>query len=192
MWAQIITIKRTKGLKTTSVCVHWIYLIHRFYQLELNYWNKITFPRHSNYWDCTCILKGNGWPRNVNSFFIYSHYCHVFKAALCFPARFAVLYLWLRYWGDGCWRGRWPLCGGSWVLFDWKAHYWWGLLVMGNPNPLWPHGDGGLDDLGPDDGVAPVWWGFLLWRPWLGALVGGDWMELVCDLSWQNDWTPFK
>lgn len=29
---------------------------------------------------------------------------------------------------------------------------------MGNPSPLWPHGDGGPVGPGPDDGVAPVWW----------------------------------
>ncbi len=32
MWAKIITIKRIK--ETTSVCVHWIYLIHEFHNLS--------------------------------------------------------------------------------------------------------------------------------------------------------------
>ncbi len=32
MWAKIITIKITKDLKT-SVCVHWIYVIHKFNNL---------------------------------------------------------------------------------------------------------------------------------------------------------------
>ncbi len=37
-----------------AVCVHLIYLI-RISQFELNYWNKWTFPRHSNLLRCTCI-----------------------------------------------------------------------------------------------------------------------------------------
>ncbi len=32
-WAKIIPIKRTKDL-TTSVCMHWIYLIHEFHNLS--------------------------------------------------------------------------------------------------------------------------------------------------------------
>ncbi len=35
--------------------MHWIYLIHEVSQFELNYWNKYTFPRHSNLLRCTCI-----------------------------------------------------------------------------------------------------------------------------------------
>ncbi len=34
--------------------MHWIYLIHEFQIFELNYWNKWTFPRHSNLLRCTC------------------------------------------------------------------------------------------------------------------------------------------
>ncbi len=34
--------------------MHWIYLIHDFHNFELNYWNKWTFPRHSNLLRCTC------------------------------------------------------------------------------------------------------------------------------------------
>ncbi len=54
---------------------------------------------------------------------------------------------------------------------------------MGNPNPLWPHGDGGLDDLGPDDGVAPVWWVSCCGGPGLEhwwVVIGWN---MVCDLS---------
>ncbi len=34
--------------------MHWIYLIHKFHNFELNYWNKLTFPRYSNLLRCTC------------------------------------------------------------------------------------------------------------------------------------------
>ncbi len=36
--------------------MHWIYLIH-VSQFELNYWNKWTFPRHSNLLRCTCMKR---------------------------------------------------------------------------------------------------------------------------------------
>ncbi len=55
MWAKIITIKRTKDLNYFS-----LYALHLFNtwvsQFELNYWNKITFPRHSNLLSCNCII----------------------------------------------------------------------------------------------------------------------------------------
>ncbi len=53
-WAKIITIKRTKDLNYFSLCAFnlfntWVS------QFELNYWNKWTFPQHSNLLRCTCI-----------------------------------------------------------------------------------------------------------------------------------------
>lgn len=56
---------------------------------------------------------------------------------------------------------------------------------MGNPSPLWPHGDGGLDDLGLGDGVAPVWWVSCCGSPGLGQcwmVMEGN-MVCRCDLS---------
>ncbi len=58
IWAtgkqKIITIKRTKDLNYFSLCA--LYLFNtRVSQFELNYWNKLTFPRHSNL-RCTCML----------------------------------------------------------------------------------------------------------------------------------------
>ncbi len=35
--------------------MHRIYLINVFLQFELSYWNKWTFPWHSNWLRCTCI-----------------------------------------------------------------------------------------------------------------------------------------
>ncbi len=60
MWAKIITIKRTKELNYFSLCaLNWFNT--RVSQFELNYWNKWTFPWHSNLLRCTCThtLTGN-------------------------------------------------------------------------------------------------------------------------------------
>ncbi len=54
MWAKIITIKRTKDLNYFSLCA--LNLFNTWVsQFELNYWNKWTFPRHSNLLRCTCM-----------------------------------------------------------------------------------------------------------------------------------------
>ncbi len=53
MWAKIITIKRTKDLNYFSLCALNWFNTH----FELNYWNKFTFPGHSNLLRCTCIFK---------------------------------------------------------------------------------------------------------------------------------------
>ncbi len=39
--------------------MHWIHKLFntRVSQFELNYWNKLTFPRHSNLLTCNCILE---------------------------------------------------------------------------------------------------------------------------------------
>ncbi len=60
MWAKIITIKRTKALNYFSLCALNLFNT-RVSQFELNYWNKWTFPRHSNLLRCTCThtLTGN-------------------------------------------------------------------------------------------------------------------------------------
>ncbi len=49
-----ITIKRTKDLNYFSLCALNLFNT-RVSQFELNYWNKWTFPRHSNLLRCTCI-----------------------------------------------------------------------------------------------------------------------------------------
>ncbi len=56
MWATIITIKRTKDLNYFSLCALCLFNI-RVSQFVLNYWNKWTFPRHSNLLRCTCICS---------------------------------------------------------------------------------------------------------------------------------------
>ncbi len=53
MWAKIITIKRTKDLNYFSLCALNLFNT-RVSQFELNYWNKLTFPRCSNLLRCTC------------------------------------------------------------------------------------------------------------------------------------------
>ncbi len=53
MGVKIITIKRTKDLNYFSLCAFNL-LSTRVSQFELNYWNKWTFPRHSNLLRCTC------------------------------------------------------------------------------------------------------------------------------------------
>ncbi len=54
MWAKIITSKRTKDLNYFSLCALHLFNT-RVSQFELNYWNKWTFPRHSNLLRCTCV-----------------------------------------------------------------------------------------------------------------------------------------
>ncbi len=54
MWAKIITIKRTKDLNYFSLCAFNLFNTH-VSEFELNYWNKWTFPQHSNLLRCTCI-----------------------------------------------------------------------------------------------------------------------------------------
>ncbi len=54
MWAKIITIKITKDLNYFSLCALNLFNT-RVSQFELNYWNKWTFPRHSNLLRCTCV-----------------------------------------------------------------------------------------------------------------------------------------
>ncbi len=52
---KIITIKRTKDIKLLqSECIEFNAQVSQF---ELNYWNKLTFPWHSNLLRCTCIVK---------------------------------------------------------------------------------------------------------------------------------------
>ncbi len=53
MWAKIITIKRTKYLNYFSLCALNLFNT-RVSQFEFNYWNKWTFPWHSNLLRCTC------------------------------------------------------------------------------------------------------------------------------------------
>ncbi len=53
MWAKIITIKRTKDLNYFSLCTFNLFNT-RVSQFELNYWNKLTFPQHSNLLRCKC------------------------------------------------------------------------------------------------------------------------------------------
>ncbi len=61
MWAKIITIKRTKDLNYFSLCALNLFNT-RVSQFELNYWNKWTFPQHSNLLRCTCIcIWMNEW-----------------------------------------------------------------------------------------------------------------------------------
>ncbi len=54
MLAKIITIKRSKDLNYFSLCALNLFNT-QVSQFELNYWNKWTFPRHSNLLRCTCI-----------------------------------------------------------------------------------------------------------------------------------------
>ncbi len=65
MWAKIISIKRTKDLNYFSLCALDLFNT-RVSQFELNYWNKLTFPRHSNLrcimWDGSDIIfPDKGW-----------------------------------------------------------------------------------------------------------------------------------
>ncbi len=50
---------RTKDLKYFSLCALNLFNT-RVSQFELNYWNKLTLPRHSNLLRCTCINLSQG------------------------------------------------------------------------------------------------------------------------------------
>ncbi len=54
MWAKIITIKGTKDLNYFSLCALNLFNT-QVSQFELNYWNKWTFPQHSNLLRSSCI-----------------------------------------------------------------------------------------------------------------------------------------
>ncbi len=54
MWAKIITINRTKDLNYFSLCALNLFNT-QVSQFELNYWNRWTFPQHSNLLRCTCL-----------------------------------------------------------------------------------------------------------------------------------------
>ncbi len=69
MWAIIITIKRTKDLNYFSLCALKLFNT-RVSKFELNYWNKWTFPRHSNLLRCICMCS-------MQSFFIFNHFVYV-------------------------------------------------------------------------------------------------------------------
>ncbi len=56
MWAKISTIKRTKDLNYFSLCSLNLFNT-RVSQFELNYWNKWTFPWHSNILRCTHLPR---------------------------------------------------------------------------------------------------------------------------------------
>ncbi len=56
MWAKVITIKWTKDLNYFSLCALNVFNT-RVSQFELNYWNKLTFSRHSNLLTCTCVSQ---------------------------------------------------------------------------------------------------------------------------------------
>ncbi len=47
----------------------------RVSQFELNYWNKWTFPRHSNLLRCTCTVYWENSHKNINAILFI---CHVF------------------------------------------------------------------------------------------------------------------
>ncbi len=90
MWAKMITIKITKDLNYFSLCAFNLFY-SRISQFELNYWNKWTFPRHSNLLRCTCIciswyfaslLKFNEF--NLGCFQVY-HFASVCIASCIVP-----------------------------------------------------------------------------------------------------------
>ncbi len=56
MWAKIITIKRSKDLNYFSLGAFNLFYT-RVSQFELNYWNKLTFPQHSNLLRCIYFLN---------------------------------------------------------------------------------------------------------------------------------------
>ncbi len=66
MWAKIITIKRTKGLNYFSLCAFNLFNT-QVSQFELNYWNKWTFPWHSNLLRCTCTRRKGSYCHENNT-----------------------------------------------------------------------------------------------------------------------------
>ncbi len=97
MWTKILTIKRTKDLNYFSLCALKLFN-KRVSQFELNYWNKWTFPWHSNLLRCTCIQPS----------------CLVFHLVSCFitslpassPASSSVMSVWENTQQLECLRNR--------------------------------------------------------------------------------------
>ncbi len=82
MWAEIITIKRTKDLNYFSLCALNLFNT-RVSQFELNYWNKWTFPRHANLLRCTCI----------NTYTYQGFYCiKIFSELVFVPAKLYLMW----------------------------------------------------------------------------------------------------
>ncbi len=74
----IITIKRTKDLNYFSLCALNLFNT-RVSQFELNYWNKWTFPRHSNLLRCTCTTIKLILRKPSTTFFLKAHPSNKFK-----------------------------------------------------------------------------------------------------------------
>ncbi len=79
MWAKIITIKRTKDLNYLSLCAFNLFKT-RVSQFELNYWNKWTFPQHSNLLKCTCIYTM--WPLTIPLYIYIYIYIYTYTYTL--------------------------------------------------------------------------------------------------------------
>ncbi len=88
MWAKIITIKRTKDLNYFSLCAFNLFNT-RVAQFDLNYWNKWTFPRHSNLLRCTCNL----WKCSI--WLPLSKYRSLFTNDLLFAADTGLYLIWI-------------------------------------------------------------------------------------------------
>ncbi len=80
MWAKIITIKRTKDLNYFSLCAFNLFNT-RVSQFDLNYWNKLTFPQHSNLLRCTCILKQHNM-LNISNIIRFFFSCQMLVCSL--------------------------------------------------------------------------------------------------------------
>ncbi len=74
MWP---TIKRAKDLNYFSLCALNLFNT-RVSQFELNYWNKWTFPWHSNFLRCTCICTiFNVLPTSLHKPCWVTQYCQM-------------------------------------------------------------------------------------------------------------------
>ncbi len=88
MWAKIFTIKRTKDLNYFSLCAFNLFNT-RVAQFDLNYWNKWTFPQHSNLLRCTCNL----WKCSI--WLPLSKYRSLFTNDLLFAADTGLYLIWI-------------------------------------------------------------------------------------------------
>ncbi len=87
MWDKIITIKRTKYLNYFSLCALNLFNT-RVSQFELNYWNKLTFPQHSNLLRCTCTCRPSRGCTSFSSFnlpqeLLILFYSAIIESVLC-------------------------------------------------------------------------------------------------------------
>ncbi len=131
MWAKIITIKRTKDLNYFSL---WAFNLFntRVSQFELNYWNKWTFPRHSNLFRYTCnnITEKKNHRQNCECVLCTDE--GLMSYLQMYSTGCVVLFRWDMAWGktvlvSGCFGAQWSVAPARGQQFKESGSWVWGV-----------------------------------------------------------------